>query len=114
MLKVLVFILVFIFKPLNSFSKETYSELCYKRGVEIILPYEYGIKNIKKKSHKSIDTLKTELRTFKVKFENTFFGINLYESSGCSKARMSEYLDCLIETDGKDCKIYYSQMRLVD
>ena len=114
MLKVLVFILVLLFKPLNSFSKETYSELCYKRGVEIILPYEYGIKNIKKKSHKSIDTLKTELRTFKVKFENTFFGINLYESSGCSKARMSEYLDCLIETDGKDCKIYYSQMRLVD
>ena len=114
MLKVLGFILVFIFKPLDGLSKETNSELCYKRGVEIILPYEYGIENIKKKSHKSIDTLKTELRTFKVKFETTFFGINLYESSGCSKARMSEYLDCLIETDGKDCKIYYSQMRLVD
>ena len=114
MLKVLVLILVSTFIPFDSFSKESNSELSYKRGVEIILPYEYGIENIKKKSHKSIDTLKTELRTFKLKFENSFYGINLYESSGCSKARMSEYLDCLIETDGKDCKIYYSQMRLVD
>ena len=114
MLKILVIILIFILKPLSSLSKETNSELCYKRGVEIILPYEYGIQNIKRKSHKSIDTLKSELRNFKDRFETTFFGINLYESSGCSKARMSEYLDCLIETDGKDCKIYYSQMRLVD
>ncbi len=114
MLKVLFFVFIFLFKPLESLSKETKSELCYKRGVEIILPYEHGIENIKNKQHKSLDTLKTELRSFKVKFETTFFGINLYESSGCSKARMSEYLDCLIETDGKDCKIYYSQMRLVD
>lgn len=114
MLKIFILVLLFIFNPIHIFSKETNSELCYKRGVEIILPYEQGIKNIKKKSHKSIDLLKTELRNFKDIFETTFFGINLYESSGCSKARMSEYLDCLVETDGKDCKIYYSQMRLVD
>ena len=47
-------------------------------------------------------------------FERNFYGLNLYESTGCSKARLSEYLDCLIETDGRDCKIYYTQMRLVD
>ena len=58
--------------------------------------------------------LKNELRNYKKIFENNFYGLNLYETSGCSKARLSEYLECLIETDGEDCRIYYTQMRLVD
>ena len=60
------------------------------------------------------DQVKDMLRLFKAKFEKSFYGLNLYKSAGCSQSRMEEYLNCLVETDGKDCKIYYSQMRLVD
>ena len=54
------------------------------------------------------------LRSFKANFERTFYGLTLYKAAGCSQSRMEEYMSCLVETDGKDCKIYYSQMRLVD
>ncbi len=106
-------LLTFIFfLPLHS--KETHSKICYKRGIEIILPYEYGVENLKKLYSKSNNILKKELINYKIKFEKNFYGLELYESSGCSKARLSEYLNCLILTDGNDCKIYYTQMRLVD
>ena len=96
-------------------AKETENKICFKRGVEVILPYEHGISLIKKAGKElPVNNLKDELRNFKNKFELNFYGLNLYESAGCSKSRLTEYLDCLIETDGKDCKIYYSQMRLVD
>ncbi len=51
---------------------------------------------------------------FKQSFEKNFYGIPLYKEAGCSNARLSEYLECLISTDGKNCKIYYTQMRIVD
>ena len=57
---------------------------------------------------------KIELNKFKTQFEKNFQGIPLYKEAGCSNARLSEYLECLISTDGKDCKIYYTQMRIVD
>ena len=57
---------------------------------------------------------KAELNRFKNHFERNFRGIPLYKEAGCSNARLSEYLECLISTDGKDCKIYYTQMRIVD
>ncbi len=113
MFKKLFFFFIFIVPFEIVLSKETASKLCYKRGVEIILPYEFGISNIKRNFSYS-NKLKQELRNYKIMFEKTFYGLDLYESSGCSKARLSEYLECLVETDGKDCKIYYSQMRLVD
>lgn len=114
MLKIFfLFILTFVQFD-NLYSKEIPSKLCYKRGVEVILPYEFAVSEIKKKSNFSDEVLKKELRNYKKMFEKSFYGLNLYESTGCSKARLSEYLDCLVETDGKDCKIYYTQMRLVD
>ena len=109
---VLTLLILFVFE---ADSKETENKICFKRGVEIILPYEHGVSLIKKAGQQlSVSNLKAELRNFKNKFELNFYGLNLYESAGCSKSRLAEYLDCLIETDGKDCKIYYSQMRLVD
>ena len=60
------------------------------------------------------DKQKKELIKFKKSFENNFFGIPLYKEAGCSNARLSEYLECLISTDGKNCRIYYTQMRIVD
>ena len=55
-----------------------------------------------------------ELERFKKHFEQNFYGIPLYKEAGCSNARLSEYLNCLISTDDSDCKIYYTQMRIVD
>jgi len=114
MLKIF-FLLVLVFIKFNNlYSKEIPNKLCYKRGVEVILPYEFGVSKIKNKSNLSDEIIKKELRSFRKMFEKSFYGLNLYESTGCSKARLSEYLDCLVETDGRDCKIYYTQMRLVD
>ena len=98
----------------NSISKESPDTLCVKRGFEVILPYEHAISKIKTKIQKSESTLKNELRSFKKIFENTFVGFNHYKSAGCSTSRLQEYLNCLIETNGKNCKIYYTQMRIVD
>ena len=114
MLKIFFLFLLIFFQCKNLYSKEIPSKLCYKRGVEVILPYEFAVSEIKKKSSSSSESMKKELRIYKKMFEINFYGLNLYESTGCSKARLSEYLDCLIETDGRDCKIYYTQMRLVD
>jgi hypothetical protein len=114
MLKIFFLYILIFFQFKDIISKEIPSKLCYKRGVEVILPYEFAVSEIKKNSSFSEEVIKKELRNYKKMFENSFFGLNLYESTGCSKARLSEYLECLIETDGRDCKIYYTQMRLVD
>ena len=95
-------------------GKESIDKLCFKRGFEVILPYEEKIANIKENKALKSDQIKDMLRLFKASFEKSFYGLTLYKAAGCSQSRMEEYLNCLVETDGKDCKIYYSQMRLVD
>ena len=116
-MKILLYILslVILFQQINSVeAKESDNHMCYKRGFEIIFPYQEGIFKIKKESNISPDKKKAELNKFKIQFEKNFQGIPLYKEAGCSNARLSEYLECLISTDGKDCKIYYTQMRIVD
>ena len=73
-----------------------------------------AIFKIKKIFNNHPDKKKKELVKFKQSFEKNFYGIPLYKEAGCSNARLSEYLECLISTDGKNCKIYYTQMRIVD
>ena len=97
-----------------SIAEENNNYTCYKRGFEIIFPYQHAIDNIKKNYIVSSEQKKKELLRFKKSFEKNFFGIPLYKEAGCSNARLSEYLDCLIISDGKDCRIYYTQMRIVD
>ena len=99
--------------PSLSSAKENVDYTCYKRVVEIIYPYENAIFKIKKIFNNHPDK-KKELVKFKQSFEKNFYGIPLYKEAGCSNARLSEYLNCLISTDDSDCKIYYSQMRIVD
>tara|TARA_B100000963_G_C22035232_1_gene412976 strand:+ start:154 stop:465 length:312 start_codon:yes stop_codon:yes gene_type:complete len=101
-------------KPIIPNAKENVDHTCYKRGVEIIYPYENAIFKIKKIFNNYPDRRKKELVKFKQNFEKNFYGIPLYKEAGCSNARLSEYLECLISTDGKNCKIYYTQMRIVD
>jgi len=114
-MKLFVIILCFIFiRPSWSNSKESIDKLCFKRGYEVILPYEEKVANIKQNKSLKSDQIKDLLRSFKANFEKTFYGLTLYKAAGCSQSRMEEYMSCLVETDGKDCKIYYSQMRLVD
>ena len=111
----LTFLLAFAtLNPSLSGSKENVDYTCYKRGVEIIYPYENAIFKIKKIFNNYPDKKKKELIKFKERFEKNFYGIPLYKEAGCSNARLSEYLECLISTDGKNCKIYYTQMRIVD
>lgn len=114
MLKYIILSLFYFSIFNNAFSKESEDRLCYKRGFEIILPYQEGIDLIKNKFKYDENITKKELKIFKKKFEQNFFGLNLYKSAGCSTSRLEEYLNCLVETDGKNCKIYYTQMRLVD
>lgn len=95
-------------------ANESSKNLCVKRGIEVVLPFKFGISKIKNELKISQNIMKQELKAFKETFKRNFYGINLYETSGCSKARLTEYLDCLTETNGKDCRINYSQMRLVD
>ena len=104
----------FVLKADFSLSKEVVDYTCYKRGVEIIYPYETAVFKIKKAFFNYPDQRKKKLIEFKKRFEKNFYGIPLYKEAGCSNARLSEYLECLIATDGKDCKIYYTQMRIVD
>ena len=112
---IFVLILTFVMlKPNFSTAKKTVDYTCYKRGVEIIYPYENAIFKIKKIFNNHPDKKKKELVKFKQSFEKNFYGIPLYKEAGCSNARLSEYLECLISTDGKNCKIYYTQMRIVD
>lgn len=116
-MKLIIYILslVFFFQQVNLVNaKESTNHMCYKRGFEIIFPYQEGIFKIKKETNISPDQRKIELNKFKTQFEKNFQGIPLYKEAGCSNARLSEYLECLISTDGKDCKIYYTQMRIVD
>ena len=116
-MKYIIYILsfVFLFQQINPvLAKESNNYMCYKRGFEIIFPYQEGIFKIKKETNISPDQKRAELNKFKNQFEKNFQGIPLYKEAGCSNARLSEYLECLISTDGKDCKIYYTQMRIVD
>ncbi len=110
---------LFIFACLIGFSvnptlaRESTDRICMKRGYEIILPYEYAINEIKKLTI-DFQKKKNQLKSYKLNFERSFIGIDRYKDAGCSTSRLEEYMTCLVETDGKDCKIYYSQMRLVD
>jgi len=103
----------FLFSNFSS-AKEASNNLCNLRGYEIILPYEQAIGDIKDKYKFTPNVKNSELERFKIHFEQNFHGIPLYKEAGCSNARLSEYLNCLIDTDGADCKIYYTQMRIVD
>ena len=105
---------IIVFSGLYTSAKESNNFLCHLRGYEIIFPYEEAIYKIKDAYKNIPETRNRELLKFRRMFEIDFHGISLYREAGCSGARLSEYLDCLISTDGKDCKIYYSQMRIVD
>ena len=105
-------ILFFPLLPLEG--KESPNQLCNIRGYEIIFPYEKAINDIKNKFQNAPSIKEFELERFKKHFEQNFYGIPLYKEAGCSNARLSEYLNCLISTDDSDCKIYYTQMRIVD
>ena len=96
-----------------TLARESTDRICMKRGYEIILPYEYAINEIKKLTI-DFQKKKNQLKSYKLNFERSFIGIDRYKDAGCSTSRLEEYMTCLVETDGKDCKIYYSQMRLVD
>ncbi len=113
MIKYIIFVFCFIFS-ISSIAKEAVNNVCNVRGYEIIFPYEKGVNEIKQKFSNSPSIMNSELNKFKVFFERNFYGISLYKEAGCSNARLTEYLQCLVSTDGKDCKIYYSQMRIVD
>jgi len=88
--------------------------MCNLRGYEIILPFEEAVSKIRIQLKKFPNLKNSELKRFRKTFEEDFHGIPLYREAGCSNARLSEYLDCLISTNGQDCKIYYTQMRIVD
>ncbi len=113
MLNRFLLIMVFFFVA-NLEAKEYVNNVCNVRGYEIIFPYEKGVDEIKKRLSENPSLMDDELSKFKVYFEKNFYGISLYKEAGCSNARLTEYLDCLVSTDGRDCKIYYSQMRIVD
>ncbi len=111
---IFIYLLLIFSSPTTVSGKEANNNLCNLRGYEIIFPYEQAISKIKDK-FKNTPTIKSsELERFKLHFEQNFQGIPIYKEAGCSNARLSEYLNCLISTDGKDCRIYYSQMRIVD
>ena len=97
-----------------ALAKATSNSMCFIRGVEIIFPYKQAVFEIKEIFKNLPDKKRNELSKFKNNFEQNFYGIPLYKEAGCSNARLSEYLECLAFTDGKNCKIYYTQMRIVD
>ncbi len=97
-----------------AYGKAKTNSMCFIRGVEIIYPYKQTVLQIKKSFKNLPNKKKLELSKFKNNFEKNFYGIPLYKEAGCSNARLSEYLECLAFTDGKNCKIYYTQMRIVD
>ena len=64
--RILLPILTFLtLKPYLSKAKETMDYTCYKRGVEIIYPYENAIFKIKKIFDNHPDKKKKELVKFK-------------------------------------------------
>jgi hypothetical protein len=111
---VFLFLYIVCLLPLNLLGKQVSNHLCNLRGYEIIFPYEQAINKIKEKFKSAPSIKNTELERYKNYFEQNFHGIPLYKEAGCSNARLSEYLNCLIATDGSDCRIYYTQMRIVD
>ena len=101
-------ILTTLFFPISPLvGKEAPNHLCNIRGYEIIFPYEKAINEIKNKFQNAPSVKEFELERFKKHFEQNFYGIPLYKEAGCSNARLSEYLNCLISTDDSDCRIYY-------
>ena len=60
MIKYLLVTLLYLSTYENLLGKERNSTVCYKRGVEVILPYEFGISKIKKKLTKTSNKLKNE------------------------------------------------------
>ena len=108
-----ILIFTFAFFCENSNARESSDRICMKRGFEIILPYKHAIDEIKN-TPLNKQLKQNELKNYKLNFERSFIGIDRYKDAGCSTSRLEEYMSCLVETDGKDCKIYYSQMRLVD
>ena len=114
MFKFLFPVILIVLSYNNASSKEAPNHLCNLRGYEIIFPYEAAVSKIKTQFQSSPSLKASALEKFKKSFEQNFQGIPLYKEAGCSNARLSEYLNCLISTDGKDCKIYYTQMRIVD
>ena len=59
-------------KPSFPITKEKVDYTCYKRGVEIIYPYENAIFKIKKDFNSYPDKKKKELAKFKQSFEKNF------------------------------------------
>ena len=112
-MKFIALFIVTLLSGINELHSKESNHLCHLRGYEIIFPYEHAVSEIKA-YFKNKSERKDELSRFKKSFEENFYGIPLYKEAGCSNARLSEYLTCLIDTDGKDCKIYYTQMRIVD
>ena len=112
-MKLIALFLITLITSFNVLYSKESNHLCHLRGYEIIFPYEQAISEIKE-YFKNKSERRDELSRFKKNFEENFYGIPLYKEAGCSNARLSEYLTCLINTDGKDCKIYYTQMRIVD
>ena len=69
----LKFLLAFaMLVPLLPSAKENVDYTCYKRGVEIIYPYENAIFKIKKIFNNHPDKKKRELVKFKQSFEKNF------------------------------------------
>ena len=65
-MKLLIYILsfVFFFQQVNVVnSKEADNHMCFKRGFEIIFPYQEGIFKIKKETNISPDQKRAELNT---------------------------------------------------
>ena len=86
-----------------------------KAGAEdFVLKSEIGSVRFIRSIRYALARKELELERFKKHFEQNFYGIPLYKEAGCSNARLSEYLNCLISTDDSDCRIYYTQMRIVD
>ena len=99
--------------PIASYSKKKIDYTCYKRGVEIIFLTKQLFIRLKKHYTNFPAEKEKVLKNFKNRFEK-ISTVYLYKEAGCSNARLSEYLECLISTDGKNCRIYYTQMRIVD
>ena len=68
----LIFGFILCFNVDQPYSKEKLDNTCYKRGVEIIFPYQKGIFKIKQVYTDYPDKQKKELIKFKKSFENNF------------------------------------------
>ena len=70
-----IFLVVFLFQPYNLLvSKEAKNHMCYKRGYEIIFPYQEAVFKLKEKLNVSADQKREELNKFKDHFEKVWPG----------------------------------------